>query len=84
MWTVVLYLVLTVLCLSPGPGSVITVSGQRQMMKRGDDGHCPLSERARKQITILIGSTIPVTVTYIYTYNGTPARMEACCFYQHD
>ena len=69
MWTVV-YLVLTVLCLFPGPESVIIASGQEQMMKKGDDGHCPLSERARKQITISIGDIFAKLKTI--TCNGTP------------
>ena len=50
----VAYLVLVLLnCLSPGPGSIIVISGQGQkistkVLERGDDWQCPLMEEREK------------------------------------
>ena len=70
----VTYLVLTVLCLSPRPGSVITASGQGQMtdvrvLERGDDWQCPSveeRERARDEIHQITNSAVA------FVCNGTP------------
>ena len=71
----VAYLTLAILCLSPGPGSVIIINGQRQMIDAqildgGDDGQCaPMEERegARNEIHQIANSAILATIC-----NGTP------------
>ena len=68
-------------CLSPGPGSVIIVSGQGQMidiklLNRGSDQQCASvgeRERARNGIRqIVINSAILAATVHIHTCNGTP------------
>ena len=78
----VTYLMLVVVCLSPGPGSVILISGQGQttdvqVLERGDDWQCPPMEereRARNEIHQIANSAILATTGHIYRYtcNGTP------------
>ena len=76
----VTYLMLVVICLSPGPGSVIVISGQEQttdvqVLERGDDWQCPPMEereRARNRIRQIANSTILATTGHIHTCNGTP------------
>ena len=77
-WTVI-YLMLSVLCLSPG--SIIRASGQVQMtdvkvLERGDDWQCPSMEereRARNEIHNTVNSVIVAIMTgHIHTCNGTP------------
>ena len=77
----VTYLILVVLsCLSPGPGSVIIVSGQGQktdikVLDKGDDQQCALMEetgRARNEIRQIANSAILAATVYIHTCNGTP------------
>ena len=82
-WTVS-YLVLSVLCLSPG--SVIKASGQGQMtdairtIKGGDIGQCPSMEereRARNELSqaiysLIVAHTTMPTLPVTYTCNGTP------------
>ena len=78
----VAYLVLVLLnCLSPGPGSVIVVSGQGQktntkVLEEGDDWQCPPMEereRTRNEIHQIANSTILAIATgHIHTCNGTP------------
>ena len=77
----VAYLILVVLsCLSPGPGSVIVISGQGQktstkVLDRGDDWQCPPMEeraRARNEIHQIANSAILATTGHIHTCNGTP------------
>ena len=71
-------LVLVVLsCLSPGPGSVIIVSGQGQeidikVLDRGDNQRCAsVGERERSRNEIH-RTTILATTGHIHTCNGTP------------
>ena len=79
----VAYLVLVLLnCLSPGPGSIIAISGQGQkistkVLERGDDWQCPPMEereRARNEIHQIANSTILAAIAtgHIHTCNGTP------------
>ena len=71
----VMYLMLSVLCLSPQPGSVITASGQGQMidikvLERGNDWQCPSMEereRGRNEIHQIANSAITSSIC-----NGTP------------
>jgi hypothetical protein len=78
-----LILRLVVVCLSPGPGSVIIISGQGQrtdvkvFRDRGDDWQCPPMEereRARNEIHQIANSAILATTAAIYSHtcNGTP------------
>ena len=68
-WTVIIYVVLPVLCLSPG--SVFLASGQVQMtdikvLERGDDWQCPSMEereRARNEIHQIAASVIATMTT---------------------
>jgi hypothetical protein len=65
------YLTLVVICLSPGPGSVIIISGQGQkidikLLHRGDDQQCASveeKERVRNEIRQITNSVIAATVT---------------------
>ena len=77
----VAYLVLVLLnCLSPGPGSVIIISGQGQktntkVLEEGDDCQCTSvegRERARNEIHQIANSAILATTGHIDTCNGTP------------
>ena len=81
----VAYLVLVLLnCLSPGPGSIIIISGQGQktstkVLEEGDDGQCasmkgrecaPIEERekARNEIHQIANSAILAATGHIYRY----------------
>ena len=79
----VAYLVPVLLnCLSPGPGSVIVISGQEQktstkVLEESDDCQCASAEereRARNEIHQIANSAILATTGHIYRYtcNGTP------------
>ena len=87
------YFTLATFCLTPGPGSVITISGQGQQMdikllNRGDDQQCASieeREKARNEIHQIANSAAILAATgHIHTCNGSYTRMEGCCFYQHD
>ena len=87
-----MYLTLVTLYLTPGPGSVIIISGQGQKMDikvldRNDNQQCASMEeigRARNEIRQISNSAILATTGHIHTCNGTPGWIEACCFYQYD
>ena len=76
----VTYLMLVVACLSPGPGSVIIISGQglttdTKVLEVCGDGHCASvedRERARNEIHQIASSAILATTGHIHTCNGTP------------
>ena len=77
----VTYLILVVLiCLCSGPGSVIIASGQGQktdikVLDKGDDQQCALIKetgRARNEIHQIANSAILAATVYIHTCNGTP------------
>ena len=78
----IIYLVLSVLCLSPG--SVIIANGQVQMtdvkvLERGDDWQCPSMEERERVINEIhdtansvIAGFVAITTGHIHTCNGTP------------
>ena len=69
----IMYLTLILLCLSPGPESVVVVSGQGLIIKvldSSDDQQCASAEergRARNEIDQIANSTIFASIC-----NGTP------------
>ena len=81
MSEIVTYLMLVVVCLSPGPGSVIIVSGQGQktdvkVLEEGGDYQCASMEdreRARNEIHQIANSAILAAIAtgHIHTCNGT-------------
>jgi hypothetical protein len=80
------YLVLVVAYLSPGPGSVIVISGQGQktdtkVLDRGDDQQCASveeRERARNEIRQITHSAIAATIALTTMPNETAT---SCRFY---
>ena len=77
----VAYLVLVLLnCLSPGPRSIIVISGQGQktstkVLEESGDCQCASAEereRARNEIHQIANSAILATTGHIHTCNGTP------------
>ena len=78
----VTYLMLIVLCLSPGPGSVVIISGQGRMtdakvLEEGGDCQCASMEdreRARNKIHQIANSAILAAIAtgHIHACNGTP------------
>ena len=80
MSELVIFLMLVVLCLSPGPGSVIIISGQGQttdvkVLEEGGDCQCASvedRERARNEIHQIANSAILATTGPLHTCNGTP------------
>ena len=80
MSELVTYLMLVVVCLLSGLGSVIIISGQGQttdvkILKEGGDCQCASvedRERARNEIHQIANSAILATTGHIHTCNGTP------------
>ena len=86
----VTYLILIVLsCLSPGPGSVIIVSGQGQktnikVLDRSGDWQCASVEERERAQSELRQIAILATAGHAAPHLQWYTRMGACCFYQHD